>query len=223
MPEAPSPPPSSPIASDPAARRARGRPRSSAADDAIMSAALALFTERGLEGMAIEQIAQRAGVSRTTVYRRWDTKEQLLVEALGQVREGSGRSAEQWAAIDADTLIGVMLDEVPHILANPDLERLNLRLMGSARSHPELIKAYWEGHLAPQRAAFNISIAAMKAAGRLPAHLNPEVFQDIISGALTYRSLLTQTPLSAHEWRSYLRDLLRAVGLSSPRLQDDAA
>ena len=48
----------------------RGRPRDSTVDTRILHAVLDLFVERGFAGVGIEQVAERAGVARTTVYRR---------------------------------------------------------------------------------------------------------------------------------------------------------
>ena len=58
------------------------RPRSAESHAAILQAALELVVEDGLRGTTIEGIAARAGVGKTTIYRRWRTKEELFMEAL---------------------------------------------------------------------------------------------------------------------------------------------
>lgn len=63
----------------------RGRPRSPHAHRAILDAALALFVDEGYEAMSIEGVAARAGVGKATIYRRWSSKEALLIEAIGEV------------------------------------------------------------------------------------------------------------------------------------------
>ena len=63
-------------------RRAPGRPRNTEADRAVLSAALDLIAEAGVEGVSIDQAAKRAGVARTTVYRRYATRDDLAVAAL---------------------------------------------------------------------------------------------------------------------------------------------
>ena len=63
--------------------RPRGRPRSATADQAIRDAAVELFAERGFEGVSVEDVAERAGVSRATIYRRYPSKVDLIVEAGG--------------------------------------------------------------------------------------------------------------------------------------------
>src|ERR1035438_7669841 len=63
-----------------------GRPRDQLVDEAILRAALDLFGEFGIEGASIGQIANRAGVARTTIYRRWSSREDLLVNAIERTR-----------------------------------------------------------------------------------------------------------------------------------------
>ena len=59
-----------------------GRPRSQAADDAILRAALDLLREHGYGGLTMASIIERAGVSSATLYRRWATKQDLVLAAL---------------------------------------------------------------------------------------------------------------------------------------------
>jgi AcrR family transcriptional regulator len=194
---------------------ARGRPRSADADARIAEAALALFAERGLEGAAIDEIARRAGVTRATVYRRWATREALIADALRRIRnpQQAEWDAADWGCLDADAFVHMMLETVPHTLADPGLAPLAARLLGASRSHPELLRAYWDGMLAPRREAFARSIAAMQAAGRLPRDADPDVLQDMISGALVYRLLLSP-PQGVEAWRAYCRQLLQALGIA---------
>lgn len=191
----------------------RGRRRSPAADRAIVAAALELFAERGLEGSSIEEIARRAGVTRATVYRRWTNKAALIAHALGKAREGDGPEVEDWGQVGADAFVRIMLQDVPETLAKADLAPLTARLLGSAHAHPELLRAYWDGYLAPRRTAFARAIVAMQADGRLAADVDPDVLQDMISGALVYRLLLSPEQRSAEDWRAYCRALLRTLGL----------
>lgn len=69
-----------------AGERQGGRPRSPAAHRAILDATLALLAELGFERMSIEAIAAHAGVGKTTIYRRWKTKEDLVADALSSVK-----------------------------------------------------------------------------------------------------------------------------------------
>jgi AcrR family transcriptional regulator len=59
-----------------------GRPRSDDRDRAILDAALALLVEQGFAGLSMEGIAARAKVGKATIYRRWKSKAEVVVEAL---------------------------------------------------------------------------------------------------------------------------------------------
>src|ERR1700749_1245332 len=60
----------------------RGRPRSEKAQQAILAAAAELLLERGLAEVSMDAVAERAGVSKATIYRWWPTKETLALDAL---------------------------------------------------------------------------------------------------------------------------------------------
>lgn len=62
-----------------------GRPRSEEAHKAILDATLELLAEVGFSGLTVEGVAQRAGVGKATIYRRWPSKLPLVVEAYGQL------------------------------------------------------------------------------------------------------------------------------------------
>src|SRR6202161_2729160 len=60
----------------------RGRPRSEKAHKAILAAAAGLLLEHGLAQVSMDAVAERAGVSKATIYRWWPTKETLALDAL---------------------------------------------------------------------------------------------------------------------------------------------
>lgn len=62
-----------------------GRPRSEEAHQAILDATLELLVEIGFSALTVEGVAQRAGVGKATIYRRWTSKLPLVVEAFGQL------------------------------------------------------------------------------------------------------------------------------------------
>src|SRR3954469_20577088 len=63
-----------------------GRRRSQAADDAILAATLDLLREHGYGGLTMSSVIERAGVSSATLYRRWATKQDLVLAALETMR-----------------------------------------------------------------------------------------------------------------------------------------
>lgn len=59
-------------------KRGRGRPRREGADEEILGVARALLAERGYRDLTVDEIAERAGVAKTTIYRRWPSKGALM-------------------------------------------------------------------------------------------------------------------------------------------------
>lgn len=65
------------------AARRPGRPRSDQADEAILDAVFALFSEGATyDGLSMEMIAAEAKVGKATIYRRWPNKEALVIDAI---------------------------------------------------------------------------------------------------------------------------------------------
>lgn len=104
----------------------RGRPRCATTDVAILTATIDLAGEVGITGLSMDVLAERAGVSKATIYRRWPSKEQLVLDALrsamgplDDVDTGSlradlsaylGELADRMAA-------GRLSDVLPHLVA----------------------------------------------------------------------------------------------------------
>ncbi|MBV9792499.1 MAG: TetR/AcrR family transcriptional regulator [Actinobacteria bacterium] len=65
-----------------------GRKRDGTRDAVILDATLAVLAEQGYEGMTIDMVAAQAGMARATVYRRWPTKADLVLEAVSRLSHG---------------------------------------------------------------------------------------------------------------------------------------
>src|SRR5580704_702465 len=63
----------------------RGRPRDRAVDQRVLSAAWGLLHAGGYPALNVDDVAERAGVAKTTLYRRWPTKDHLAIAAAAQI------------------------------------------------------------------------------------------------------------------------------------------
>ncbi len=72
----------------------RGRPRSDRVDRAILDAAREILVADGFAGLRLEHVAARAGVAKTAIYRRWDSKEELCLAVLEELGAPHIRIAE---------------------------------------------------------------------------------------------------------------------------------
>ncbi|MUL41771.1 TetR/AcrR family transcriptional regulator [Streptomonospora sp. PA3] len=190
-----------------------GRPRDADADAAILTAALELFIERGADGTSFEQVAKRAGVAKLTVYRRWSSKEDLLVAAVeSAVQDVEVPSAEDAAAVPLPDLIERVLPAAVDAVTDPDYPAMIAQALGSAVRYPRLMAAYWERHILPRRRILRAMLERAKDEDRLPADTDAEVLVDMIVGAVMYR-VLQPGPFEPAEARRYLRALYRNAGL----------
>ena len=76
------------IATSGRAGRRRGRPRQRHTDERILTACFEALGDAGYARLSVDMVARRAGVTRPTVYRRWSTKEELVVAALDRAQSG---------------------------------------------------------------------------------------------------------------------------------------
>lgn len=195
-----------------------GRPRSPDVDRAILRAAIKLFLERGFDGVTMEQVAETAGVARTTLYRRWSSVEALIAQAIA-VERGEPERAAPASRLSSSDLVNQLLDAVSSALASPDYLRMAARLIGTAPDHPELMSIYWENYLLPRRNAIRSLIERFRAEGLIPVDANADILMDLISGAVMHYVLVRPGRPSAAEIRTYLLNVIHELGLKDGRVE----
>jgi AcrR family transcriptional regulator len=198
--------------SNPTTRRgsgsAAGRPRDPVIDQAILRAALELFIEHGTGGASIEKIAKRAGVAKTTIYRRWASREALLAHAIEAARNATGLTIELIDRTPPKDFVK-LLAGASEVLALPEIRKMMTRLIGSIPDSPRLIEVYRETYLMPRRLAFIRALERVRAAGLLSQHADLETLADMLIGAVIYRLLLgSPADNSAGELRDRMIRLL---------------
>jgi AcrR family transcriptional regulator len=192
-------------------RRTRGRPRDPEADEAIMKAALELFVERGLEGANFEQIAKRAGVAKVTVYRRWSSKEELLIQAIEQART-LVPEADIWATADATAqpVDERLMDSWVHTFGDARFRAILAQLIGSSVTQPSLLATYREQYIQPRRRLIHAALERARRDGRLAADADLDTVIDMVVGAAMYRMLINpDIPADPAATRQYLQAVLR--------------
>ena len=193
-----------------------GRPRSPAVDSAILRAVLKLFVEHGVDGIGIEQVAEAAGVARTTVYRRWSSKESLIAEAIAQER-GAAEEQVQGKPSSRHATVSGAIDALVATISSPGYRRMVARLIGSTPDYPRLMAVYWHTYLAPRRTVAANSLERARAEGMIRKDADPEILLDLIGGAIMYRLLVHPRESSEKKIRSYLVKLMGELGLKDAK------
>ena len=112
----------------------RGRPRRAGADEEILATAIALLREQGYRALTLDAIAERAGVAKTTIYRRWPSKAALIAAALGVAPPPAEHDAEAIVRETAEllALLGeVDADAIDVVRAIVGPRRARLRELGA--------------------------------------------------------------------------------------------
>ena len=124
----------------------RGRPRDPRRGRAILEAARAVLAERGFTGASMEAIAQTAGVGKDTLYRRWDSKEQLVQQLLTVLADEGIPSRPT----DDDPRIGLflLLQDIVRLNTESDFGAVVAGVVGESARNPKMASgfhAFWAG------------------------------------------------------------------------------
>jgi AcrR family transcriptional regulator len=172
--------------SDTATRR-QGRPRSAAADAAIVRATLELLLEDGYRGLTMEQVRTRAGVGKATLYRRYGSKQDLVTEAIRHLnqpldRPDTGSVREDILAVARSVLAGA---------ERVELATFAPRLLAESAGDPEMHAIFYENLVAPRRAVMADVLRRGVERGELRADLDVELAIDVLTGPWVYRLLIS--------------------------------
>jgi AcrR family transcriptional regulator len=179
----------------------RRRPggRSARVRAAVLRATVEELAESGFASFGFEGVAQRAGVHKTTLYRRWGTRENLLLDAL--LEQGSERvpipdsgSLREDLAAYGEAIVGS--------LANPETDALIRTITSIGDPDSPLVDAsrrFWRARLELAGTMVERAIAR----GELPLDTDPDVVVESLLGAIYFRLLLSREQLDAR----FARDL----------------
>ena len=169
-----------------APRRAAGRPRSAEVDCAIGEAALALLVEEGYGGMSVEGIANRAGVGKAAIYRRWSTKAAIIIDAL-RAHPFAHIPLPDTGDVRADLL--EILTAQQQAFAGTDGPLLTALAAEKSR-HPELRLAFERAYVRDRRAHLHHILGSAVARGALPADTDVDLLVEAAPAILVHRIVI---------------------------------
>jgi AcrR family transcriptional regulator len=172
----------------------RGRPRSQKTHKAILDAAAELLLARGLAAVSMDAVAERAGVSKATIYRWWPTKETLALDAL----------YTEWAAArpyprDTGSLRGDLLSLLrpwARLASSRPYGRVIAALLTEAQTDPVFAAEYHHRVLEPRRDQARAVFHRAIERGEIPADTKIDVALDLLYGPLYHRLLHGHAPLN---------------------------
>ncbi|MBY8976972.1 TetR/AcrR family transcriptional regulator [Rhodobacteraceae bacterium NNCM2] len=171
-----------------------GRPRDAAADAALRAATLGLVRERGYKGVSIAAIAKQAGVARQTLYNRWATKADLVLDA---VFEETGNYAATPPARSDIPFAAQLEDFLAQVFAHLERDGDALRaLIAAAQEDDAFRQAFYDRFVKPREEMVTDLLRRAQQAGALAKARDVEVLSGMIHGAFWYR-LLNGQPVDA--------------------------
>ncbi len=194
---------------DPAKEAApRGRPRSESCHTKILEATVRLMEENLYDGLTIEGVADRAGVSKQTIYKWWPTKSRLAMEAC--------LSRSQRDIVDPDT--GCAEDDLCEFLTRTCRALGTGRwgfavasVIGAAQANSQVAREFREDFIEKRRAVGARLLERGVARGEVRANLDIPLTLDLMYGPVWYRLLLRNAPLDAAFARGIVNQLWPAI------------
>jgi AcrR family transcriptional regulator len=171
--------------------RPPGRPRSERAHRAILQAANELLESEGFAAVTVEAIAERAGVSKATVYRWWPNRAAVVMDGFLSIVSSevpfphTGRARED-IRIHMRRLAEAFSGKIGSTVA---------ALIAEGQSDPELAEALRSRWLSVRRAEARKILELGIERGELREDLDPEVAVDVLYGPIYYRMLVGHAPL----------------------------
>jgi len=186
----------------------RGRPRDTEVEGKVLNAAVAELRQRGYEGLSMDRVAERAGVAKTTIYRRWSSKAELVVALITHLRDDVPFEPGDDPRRD---LTGLVTAIAARLTSTPTT--LIADLAAAAARDPRISESVRTLWAARHRAVTEVVAKAQKD-GLVLTHVAPAVLVDQLVGPLYYRLLVTGEPLTP----DYAQTLVASV--LGPALSD---
>lgn len=187
--------------------RRLGRPRDPAADEAIIAAVFDVIETSGFAGFSVEAVAARARVGKATIYRRWPTREDLLVAAVERVMTDT--PGPDTGSL-RDDLVAWVWGKYRAKQESPGARLLG-QVIIEARANPELRKVLMRFH-AQRRDVLCGVIARAQARGEIGS-IDRGLLFDLISGAMWHRSHFAAGEIRRRDVEEIVDAALRGVSV----------
>ncbi|MDQ1605855.1 MAG: hypothetical protein QOJ18_222 [Microbacteriaceae bacterium] len=191
-----------------------GRKRDHTRDPEILDAALEVLAETGYDGMTIDMVAARAKAGKATLYRRWPSKGELIIDAIACMKQVDYSRLPDTGSLRGDLIAMI---KPPSIKDGQRKLQIMAGLMSMLSHDPGLADAANAAIIEPRAAATRALMQRAIDRGQIPADCEIEVLSQISAAMAAYRVLILRKPVD----RDFLISLIDgvvmpAVGLGRP-------
>ena len=167
-----------------------------------------LLIDKGVSGVTVDEVARRSGVAKTTIYRHWRTRSELVVDACSLL--STGQHAPDSGSFESD--ITILLLNLAHLLKTATWPSVLPSIVDAAERDPELAAVYSQiqlGHAAP----YVQVIERGKRKGEVPRALDDATMVAELVGPLFYRRWFSREALDER----FVRRVVKTVMGGAPR------
>jgi AcrR family transcriptional regulator len=202
------------VLSTPEVRPSRGgRPRDPSRDGVIRAAILRLLADVGYGALTMDAVASEAGVGKATIYRRWRTKQDLVVDTISDLNRAEAAPADT-GSLEGD--LRAMMRSLVSVISGPT-GAATLSLLSTVPHQPALAHAFQDGPLAVWRQSFHEIWSRAEQRGEVRKDTGTSAIAEVPSSLLVQRWLLTGRPVD----ETYADEVLDTVVL--PLIRSAAA
>jgi AcrR family transcriptional regulator len=191
------------------ALRKPGRPRNEAIDTAVLNAAVEEFIDKGWGGLSMEAVAARAGVAKTTIYRRWPSLEELCIAAVCSLG-----SEQDTPLPDGDSVRDELLAQLERMRrkwTNPGYAALMRRASADAEQQPEVYQQMRQRIVGPAIEAMNATLRRGVREGIMRADVDIDWARQLLSSPILSGALTMKTRMSRAQVEFTLDTVLRGL------------
>lgn len=158
---------------------------------AILSSTVALLSERGYGGSSVDEISRRSGVAKTTIYRHWPTRTDLLRDACATL----GTPLDKPDDADLKIALTAVLKQLGSLLNSAVWASVLPSIIDAAERDPKVAAMYSELQ-EDYSSVFRDFLAAAVEQGRLPKNTDVSVLTALLVGPLFYRRWFSREAVS---------------------------
>jgi AcrR family transcriptional regulator len=190
----------------PSAERRPGRPRDVRADAAIRQAAIEVLADKGPGGFTVDEVAARAGCGKATIYRRWPSRANLLLDTAHSM--GLEPELVDTGSVRSD--LALLITQLAAKLHDTAAGRIMPGVMAEAAVNPEM-RAVLSAFVQDRRKRPREVVERAVARGQLPPGTDIELVLDLVGAVPFYRELVSGQSLDDRYAERVVDAILAAV------------
>jgi AcrR family transcriptional regulator len=186
-------------------------PRPNASAEEILEITFHLIAEHDVSGVTVDMVAAKAGVSKATIYRRWESRTALLAEAVTRLRRPGVSPDTGSLREDLAKLLKVLVD----FLNRPDTGRVFASFINAAVRDSEL-SALQKEISKGARLDYEQVLQRSIARGELPADVDIQFMIDLLIAPFLYQGIVEHAKVRPRDIERVVDAVLTAFGAAAP-------